>query len=147
MIGEICAEIKNYFTYESDRHIGDWVISDGTISPALNIPTGYFRITGSRLNNGVHTTSDTLKDEEFHGAIWVMSPPEDFLNLVAEITEWQTKNGSVDSINMSPFNSESFNNYSYNKGSGGSGNGSSSIPTWKSQYASRLNLYRRIREL
>ena len=86
MIGEICAEIKNYFTYEDDKHIGDWVISDGQISPVVNFPTEYIRIIGSRLNDGVHKVSDLvqnpLHDEEFHGAIWVMSPPADFITLV-----------------------------------------------------------------
>lgn len=151
MLGEICAEIRNYFTYETDRHIGDWVISNGTISPNLDFPTDYFRIVGSRLNNGVHKVSELetnpLKDEEFHGAIWIMSPPADFLQLVDEISEWQTKNGAVDSNNMSPFQSESFGGYSFTKASGSSSSGASSVPTWQSTYASRLNLYRRIREL
>ena len=151
MIGEICAEIKNYFTYEEDRHLGDWVISDGTISPSLDLPTEYIRIIGSRLNDGVHKVSelDKLLDEEFNGAIWIMSPTADFLSLVAEIEAWQEKNGSIDSVNMSPFQSESFGGYSYSKGSvGNSASGSgSSVPTWQSTYASRLNQYRRIRVL
>ena len=154
MIGEICAEIKNYFTYEHDRHIGDWVISNGTVSPALDFPTTYFRIVGSRLNDGVHKVLPTnviepaLVDEEFHGAIWVMSPPVDFLNLAGEIAEWQNKNGNVNSNNMSPFQSESFGGYSYSKGTVKSNSaGASSVPTWQSQYASRLKRYRRINEL
>jgi hypothetical protein len=147
MIGEICAEIKNFFTYENDRYVGDWKISNGAILPTLNFPTKYFRITGSRLNDGVHEITQSgagLVDENFHGAIWIMSPPEDFLALCAEIKEWQTKNGAVDSSAMSPFASESFGGYSYSKGYGadGSANG-----TWKNVYASRLNRYRRIREL
>ena len=150
MIGEICAEIKNYFTYENDKHVGDWVISNGTISPSLDFVTGYIRIIGSRLNDGVYDTSDmTLEDEEFHGAIWIMSPPNDFLELVQEISEWQALNGTSDSVNMSPFQSESFGGYSYSKGSNNSSAGASSsiVPTWQSQYASRLKKYRRIREL
>lgn len=147
MLGEICAEIKNYFVKDGDIHIGDWEISNGTISSTLDFPTNYIRIVGSRLNDGVHLITDKLQDEKFHGGIWVMSPPQDFLLLVMEIEEWQTKNGAVNSQNMSPYQSESFGGYSYSKGAGGSGNGSSSVPTWQSTYASRLNLYRKVREL
>ena len=151
MIGEICAEIKNYFVYEGDRYINDWMISDGQISPVVDFPTDYIRIVGSRLNDGVYKVSDLvkhpLKDEEFHGAIWIMSPPADFLALVDEISAWQEKNGSVDSNAMSPFQSESFGGYSYSKASGGNSDSASSVPTWQSTYASRLKHYRRIRVL
>lgn len=148
MLNQICAEIKNYFTFEGDKHFGDFAIVDGIVTPSIDFPTDYIRIVGSHLNDGVHKLSDAdLVDEgKFHGAVWVMSPPKDFLDLVAEISEWQTKYGGVDSENMSPYQSESFGGYSYSKSSGGSSeSGSSSVPTWQSIYASRLKAYRRIR--
>lgn len=148
MLFEVCSEIKNFFTYESDKHIGDFAIIDGLIAPSFDIPTDYIRIIGSHLNDGVHKLSDAdLVDEErFHGAIWVMSPPKAFLDLVSEIEAWQDENGKADSAAMSPFQSESFGGYSYSKASGGSGSaGSSSVPTWQSTFASRLKIYRRIR--
>ena len=149
MIGEICAEIKNYFTYEEDKHIGDFVISNGQISPIFAIPTDYIRISGSRLNDGVHKRGKNgefaLIDEAFHGGIWVMSPPADFLALVEEIASWQAKYGVVGSENMSPYASESFGGYSYSKSAGGTGAGASSMPTWANAYTTRLNQYRRIR--
>lgn len=153
MLGTICAEIKNYFTFENDRHIGDFTISDGIITPAIDIPTKYIRIVGSHLNDGVHQYTEEngwgLEDEaQFHGAIWIMSPPADFLQLASEIEAWQAKYGGVNSENLSPFQSESFGGYSYSKGSSGSSSsGKSSVPTWQSQYASRLNQYRRIQIL
>ena len=151
MLTEICAEIKNYFSYECDRHIGDFAIIDGHVTPSFDIPTDYIRIVGSHLNDGVHKVSDNdLVDEgKFHGAIWVMSPPKDFLALADEIKSWQDANGRADSTAMSPFQSESFGGYSYSKGSGSSSSasGASSVPTWQSQYASRLEIYRRIRVL
>lgn len=149
MLTEICAEIKNYFSYECDRHIGDFAIIDGHITPSFDIPTDYIRIVGSHLNDGVHKVSDNdlVNEGKFHGAIWVMSPPKDFLALVDEIKSWQDANGKVDSAAMSPFMSESFGGYSYSKGYGGNEQGGSSIPTWQSQYASRLRIYRRIRVL
>lgn len=148
MLNEICAEIKNYFTYKGDVHIGDFTISDGALSPSFEFPTDYFRIVGSHNNDGIHKVSDNdLVDEaEFHGAVWIMSPPKDFLDLVAEIEAWQEKYGGVESANMSPYQSESFFGYSYSKGSGSSSSaGASSVPTWQNIYASRLKRFRRIR--
>lgn len=148
MLGEICADIKNFFTYKDDIHVGDFVIESGTISPALDIPTDYIRIVGSRLNDGVHKRGKdgfVLVDEAFHGAIWIMSPPADFLALAAEIEAWQDKNGGIDSAAMSPFNSESFGGYSYSKSGGNAAGGSSSAgASWQSAFATRLKIYRRI---
>lgn len=148
MLGLVCAEIRNFFTYDSDKHIGDFAINGGVITPSFDIRTEYIRIVGSRKNDGVYKVSDLtehpLKDEgKFHGAVWEMSIPQDFLDLVQEIEEWQKKYGGTDSALMSPFQSESFGGYSYSKASGGSGS-SSSVPTWKSIYGSRLNAFRKI---
>ena len=147
MLTEICAEIRNYFTFESDKHFGDFSIVDGLITPSFDIPTDYIRIVGSHKNDGVHKLSDAdLIDEGiFHGAIWVMSPPASFMDLAAEIEEWQQKYGGVESQAMSPFNSESFGGYSYSKSAGASTGNSSNAGTWQAAYASRLNIYRRIR--
>lgn len=138
MLDEICAEIKNYFCYYTDRYIDDWTISDGVITPSITISTDYIRIVGSRKNDGVHKVSEMqLQDEAFHGAIWIMSPPKDFLTLVSEIESWQASNGAVDNHAMSPFNSETLiGAYSYSK---------SGIATWKDVYATRLNRFRRVR--
>lgn len=150
MIGDICAEIKNYFVYEDDRHIGDWVIENGEISPVLEFPTEYIRIQGSRLNDGVHKVSEmTLTDEAFHGAICIMSPPSSFLSLCDDIAQWQDKYGDVNSESMSPFSSESFGGYSYSRGSvsGTAAASGQSVPAWQNVFAKRLQRYRRIREL
>jgi len=148
MLTEICAEIRNYFTYDSDKHFGDFAIVDGLIIPSFDIPTDYIRIAGSRKNDGVHVRGEqgfSLVDEgEFHGAIWVMSPPKAFLDLVKEIEAWQDKYGGTDSQAMSPFNSESFGGYSYSKSGGYSGDMPSGA-SWQSAFAARLNIYRRIR--
>lgn len=149
MLNEVCAEIRNYFTYSRDIHIADWVISNGIITPSLDIPTNYIRIVGSRLNDGVHKVSEMqLQDESFHGGIWIMSIPADFLSLVAEIETWQAANGAADSVAMSPFNSETLvGAYSYSKSGIARGNNQGATPnaTWKDVYATRLNRFRRVR--
>lgn len=146
MIGEICAEIKNYFTYENDKHFGIFRVENGQLMPSLDLPTDYIRIIGSHLNDGVHKVSDKdLTDEgDFNGSVWIMSPPNSFIRLVEEIALWQEKNGSADSVSMSPFSSESFGGYSYTKSLGNSDEGTSGI-NWQKLYSERLKQYRRIR--
>ena len=145
MVGEICADIKNYFTKDEDMIFGSWSISGGTFSPSVDFPTNYVRIVGSRLNDGVHKISDHdfVDEPEFNGAIWIMSPPKEFLALAKDIADWQEKNGSVDSVAMSPYSSESFGGYSYSKESNGDGFGNGA--SWQNAFASRLKIYRRIR--
>lgn len=137
MIGEICQYIKNYFTYEHDRIIGDFSIVNGEIVPPLDIPTDYYAIFGSRKNNGVHKvdewTDDLVDEGTFHGAIWFMSPPREFLEKVDEIQAWVDDNKAA---LKSPFTSESFGGYSYTKGK--SRTGSDYGITWRDQFGYEL---------
>lgn len=142
VLDEVCAEIRNYFTDDKDKHIGDFKIENGVISPPFTFPqTTLIRISGSRYNDGVHYSNELLIDETFHGGVWIMSPPQAFLDLIEEIEQWQTKNCGVDSPAMSPFTSESFGGYSYSK----AGATEQSGITWQSAYANRLKIYRKAR--
>ena len=149
MLSEVCAEIRNYFTYETDKKRGIFKIENGQIIPNVEFKTDYYAVFGSRKNNGVHKVTDTLADEgEFRGSVWIMSIPADFLALVAEIEDWQKKYGGVDSEAQSPFNSESFGGYSYSKSAGATLRSDGTMTTatgWQSTYAARLNKYRRAR--
>ena len=147
MLSEICADIKNYFTYKEDKHPGKFKVVGGVIVPAVTIPGDYYAVFGSRKNNGVHKTTDVLADEdEFRGNVWAMSIPQDFLDLVKEIEDWQAKYGNVDSEAMSPYNSESFGGYSYSKRAGNAADSTDSAgASWQAVYASRLNRWRRAR--
>lgn len=146
MLTEICAEIKNYFAYRKDRHVGKFTIAEGVIA-GIEFPTDYFAIFGSRHNNGVHQLSKPdLVDEEFEGAVWIMSPPAAFLALAEEIATWQQANGAADSPALSPFYSESFGGYSYTKSAGSTSSaGNSAAASWQAAYADRLKLYRKVR--
>lgn len=146
MLTEICAEIKNYFAYRNDRHVGKFAIEGGTIV-GMEFPTDYFAIFGSRHNNGVHQISKPdLVDEEFTGAVWIMSPPKAFLDLAGEIAAWQQAYGATDSAALSPFYSESFGGYSYTKSAGSTSSaGNSAVASWQAAYADRLKLYRKVR--
>ena len=137
MIDDICAEIRNYFTEDADKHIGYFQIRNGSIEPSFEIPTDYIRIVGSRQNDGVHRLSDMdLIDEGlFRGAIWVMTPPRSFLRLVEEISSYERESGK---IIYSPYTSESFAGYSYTKGN-------AEENSWKRKFGTQLNLYRRLK--
>lgn len=142
MIGQICAEVKNYFVQpDVDIHAGNYTISGGLISPIPFVQVGqYYRIVGSALNDGVYkrgTDDRQLKDEEFFGAVWSMRLPKDFIELCAEISSWQTANADALS---GPYQSESFAGYSYSKGSSSNGGGW----TWKDQFKNKLNAYSKL---
>lgn len=146
MLGQICSEIRNYFSSEKDKIIGNFQIVDGIITPPISIQDGqYYRIVGSVFNDGVHKygdVTDILTDEsEFHGAVWLMRVPQDLIDLANEISQWQEKNGDV---LTGPYQSESFGGYSYSKATANSGSGAYS---WKNAFASRLNRYRKIRSV
>lgn len=144
VLDEVCAEIRNYFTEDEDKHIGKFTIEDGVLSPLPDFTqTTLIRISGSRYNDGVHYSNEPLVDETFKGGVWIMSPPPAFLELVKEIEVWQKKNGDADSAAMSPFQSESFGGYSYSKPSTSAGDAKS--VTWQTAYANRLKLYRKAR--
>lgn len=145
MLTELCQELRNWF--DKERHFGTFVIENGSIDLSeAGIQNGqYFRIVGSVFNDGVHQyPTNDLTDETFDGAVWLMAVPNAVLDLASDIEAWQAKYGSADSAAMSPFTSESFGGYSYSKGSGSSGSGAGGV-SWQSAFASRLNLWRKIR--
>lgn len=141
--------LKDYINY-SDIFKGTFNISGGSfVSPDFTLKNGqYFRIKGSDLNDGVYCNTveslALLQDETFTGQVWLMSVPRVFVKLCDDIAAWRNKYESVGNANMSPFQSESVQGvYNYSKGAT-SGNGGGASVTYMSQFASRLNPYRRI---
>jgi hypothetical protein len=99
------------------------------------------------LNDGVYKYAgesiDGLQDENFHGAVYAMSVPPDFVKLCQEIDEWRTKNESANSPNMKPFSSESVTGvYSYTKS--GTAENSGSLTTWQDAFRTKLNMWRKL---
>ncbi|MBR5121044.1 MAG: hypothetical protein IKU89_00700 [Oscillospiraceae bacterium] len=125
MLYEICRRLRNFFVKSVVS--GEFTIQNGLLSNCDFLTNGeYFRIQGSSLNDGVYCYPPTgLADEVFEGKITKMSPPPEFLKLVAEIEKL---------ANGENYKSESFGDYSY---------------TVDNQYAlkeigRRLNAYRKI---
>lgn len=145
MIGQICAEVKNYFVQRDvDIHAGNYTIANGEISPIPFVRVGqYYRIVGSALNDGVYQRGvDDLQltDEEFFGSVWSMRVPKDFLALCEDIQAWQNENAEALS---GPYQSESFGGYSYSRGTSENGG----AWTWKDQFRNKLNAYRKLSPL
>lgn len=128
---DLCQECKNWF--EIEKHSGTFSVEGGTIELDFLDEGQYFRIIGSKFNDGVYQYhSECLKDEQFNGAIWALAIPKAFLKLVDKITEFEETN---EKILNSPYQSESFGGYSYSKPSGFS---------FKDVFKSDLNRWRKI---
>lgn len=139
MLYEIMKRINNFFVIESKKDT--WTIEDGKIALPFVHNSQYFLIRGSVFNDGVYKMTDDLKltDETFKGYVSALAIPPSFLELVAEIEEWQSKNKD---ITTSPFQSESFSDYSYTKSSNSSESEGNS--TWYSAFKDRLSIYRKV---
>lgn len=154
MLEEICAYLHNYFQYEI--LFGVFAIEDGELyaKACASLPADmningilkndqYIRVVGSVMNDGIYKapTFGFDQDEEFNGAVWLMAVPREFKTLVSDIEDWTANNQSVID---SPYTSESFGGYSYSKASPANGTGSYD---WSSHFASRLNKYRKVRDI
>lgn len=156
MLTEVCDFVHNYFEHTDYR--GTFEISNGTIDLDSLVANGQrFRIVGSAMNDGIYTyraegiydddnkIPATLENETFTGCIVSMSVPKAVLQIVSEIVDWIAANKAVLD---SPYVSESFGGYSYTKASGtGSSaalSGSGRPLTWREQFGTRLNAYRKI---
>lgn len=140
MLEEILRHIKNWFLISGGIYEDDYVIENGDINlPFLQVGQ-YYRILGSLFNDGLHQyQTEELRPESFHGTIWALAIPRDLIQIAGEIKNWQDKNG-----NASPYASESFGGYSYTKATSST---TGQAVTWQDVFRTRLNPYRKIREV
>lgn len=149
MIAEVCAYIHNYFNEDpvTGRKLiypGKYTITNGSIElPFLDVGQ-YFRVFGSKRNDGVHVYGeDELLDETFVGVIWEMRPPKEFLDMVTEIESWMEKYGDA---MKNPYQSEDMIGvYRYTKMTTGKVTGDY-IATWQNTYKHQLKQWRRLNE-
>jgi hypothetical protein len=152
MIEQVCAHIHNYFETDpvTGRRLiypGTYTITDGVIVLPFLEEDQYYRIFGSRKNDGVHQYKTSygegeeseLKDETFDGVIWEMRPPQEFLKLVSEISDWMDKYGDT---MRNPYQSEDvIGAYRYTKMTSGKVTGDY-IATWQNVYKDQLKEWR-----
>lgn len=134
MLTAVCQELRNWFATE--KHFGDFTISEGALDVDFLQENQYFRIVGSVFNDGVHQyPDDELDDETFSGAVWAMAVPDDVIQLANDIKTFQQASGSD-----SPYVSESWGGYSYTKATNADG----TVAGWREAFADRLNRWRKI---
>lgn len=147
MIEQVCASIHNYFEEDpvTGRRLiyaGHYTISNGSITLPFLDSEQYFRIFGSKKNDGVHQYGvDELNDETFDGVIWEMRPPQEFLEMVSEISDWMDKYGDT---MKNPYQSEDvIGVYRYTKMTTGKVTGDY-IATWQNVFKDRLKEWRKL---
>ena len=136
MLNEICAEIRNWFALDEDKHVGVFEIKDGTLAPLDFVADGqYFRIVGSKFNDGVYQyPASNLTDESFFGAVWAMRVPQDFIIAAKDIENYAEKYAN------NAYSSESFGGYSYTMATDENG----APMSWKTRFAKTLNKWRKL---
>ena len=134
---ELCSEIKNFFVTKINT--GKFEIVGGKIkSPDFLQENQYFRIVGSVFNDGVYqNTADLeLTNEVFCGAVWSMALPPAFIDLAAEIKQYNDS----DEAKPSAYKSESFGGYAYTKATNSDG----TPIRWQDVFKKSLNKWRKI---
>lgn len=145
MLEQVLTYIKNWFVAPNGVHRGTYTIQDGGIVLPFLRDGQYFRVMGSVFNDGLHrygADMPMLEDEEFEGTVWALAIPKAVIDLAEEIATWQAK--YKDTVE-SPYTSESFGGYSYSKASGAGDSAGSG--GWQAAFRSRLNQWRKLREI
>ena len=147
MIDEVCAYLNNYFnedpiTGKKLIYQGQYSIVNGAIILPFLTQGQYFRVFGSKLNDGIHVYGvDELQDEIFTGVIWEMRPPKVFLDMVDDIQKWVDRYGDT---MKNPYQSEDvIGVYRYTKMTTGKVTGDY-IATWQNAYKNQLKQWLKI---
>lgn len=137
-IAAVMRQVRNYFADEP--MVGEIEIRGNGLFPAPDAP--FVLIRGSGYHDGVWACMDGymqdmpehLPDETFEGAVYPLHPPNDFLDLCREISDFDEKNPA------GALQSESFGKYSYTRASGANGG----VMDWQTAYRERLRAYVRM---
>ena len=134
--------INNYF--ETGYIKSTFKIENGLISPNNIFREGdYIAIEGSFYHDGVWKIGPSfiladypvgVTSEAFVGRVWFLHPPISFLNLCAEIADFDVQNP------VGANKSESLGSYSYTRETTENG----TVKTWRGVYEAQLAPYRRM---
>ena len=131
----VCDYLNNYF----ERYIveGDYIIANGTLECSFLQDGQFFRIVGSVFNDGVHVyPALDLVDESFHGNVWALAVPPEFVTLANEVQAFEEDEGNK----PTGFTSESFDGYSYTRATDSTG----AAADWRTVFCKRLNRWRKV---
>lgn len=132
-VAAVMRRVRNYF--EKGYCRGRFDIVDGRLSPAP--AAAWVAIQGSRYHDGVYqlvggrltNLTRPMPQERFEGTVWLLSPPEDFLSLCRDVSEYHDKRPA------DAFQSERFGDYSYTRAAN---------KDWAEAFARELLPYRRM---
>lgn len=143
MLAALLGQLNNFFDRNPVtgrfHHVegGELVVEGGELVGAGDwlMPGQWFRILGSRLNDGIHQhPARDLADEAFEGCAYALAVPDEVVELAGRIEAWEAEHGDA---SRSPFQSESFGGYSYDRGDDGDGG-------WQRAFAPELRRWRRL---
>lgn len=122
--------------FEYDCYKGEITVAPcGAVSPAPDCE--WIWIQGSLKNDGLHhifgngDASPALHEETFVGKCWRLNPPQDFISIGEQISEFSQKITPASPV------SESFGDYSYKNGTGANG----APVSWETAFADALYPY------
>lgn len=147
-IAAVMRRVRNFF--ERERIEGTFTITGGMLEPMPDAP--YIAVSGSAWHDGVWSRKlltgeladgDEIHqmvqsalaehDETFDGKVWGLHPPDDFLEICEDISNYDAKNP------IGAYQSESFGQYSYTRPTiSGAGIG------WEAAFGMQLAPYRRM---
>lgn len=135
-VEQVMRSVNHFF----DRacYQGTFTITGGRIALPLDLPdNAWIAISGSMFHDGVHEMHSDhalpAPDEAFTGKVYILHPPQAFLELCRQIDAYDEKTPA------GALQSESFGNYSYTRASGANG-----VKTWQEAFAAQLRPYRRM---
>lgn len=145
LLEEVLEHIHNWFVRDSSMFSGVSVEGGSLPSEISEYVSGkrFYRIQGSYLNDGLHSTDDdSLQDEDLEDVrVSLLAIPKPLLLIVDEIEEWNRKYADVAS---GPYFSEEFGGYKYQvRGFSSYGVSGSPLSGWRLAFANRLNPWRR----
>lgn len=143
MLESVLRHLKNWFLVPDGIHHGTFVVKEGRIALPFLHEGQYYRIIGSVFNDGLHKygAESFEKEETFVGTVWALAIPKAVEDIATEIGAWNEKNGTTA---LGPYQSESFGGYSYTKATDNINGGA---VTWEGAFRSRLNPFRKVREV
>lgn len=137
MLEQVLKHLNNWFLVPDGIHSDTFTVQDGRLTLPFLQTGQYFRVVGSVFNDGLHQyPAEDLTDETFDGSVWALAVPKAVIDLSADISAWQEKNG-----NPGPYTSESFGGYSYSRATNSA---TGQAATWQDAFRGRLNDWRRI---
>lgn len=137
-VPDLMRETRNFFPAAAMD--GPWTLQGGALTPADDFHTGdWVAVTGSLYNNGIFQLGEGCvipgaADETWHGRVWLLAPPADFLALAREVGLWARQQGSPAAVK------ESFGAYSRELATDSQGR----PITWQAYFAPRLLPWRKM---